>query len=76
VAAGSVVNEDASLGRMFETEGVKDVRSSISTALIRLILMVLQFFSVRCRASEDDIIAHIKTHSLYVELDHTCLRTC
>jgi hypothetical protein len=26
VIAGSVVNEDASLGRMYETDGVKDVR--------------------------------------------------
>jgi hypothetical protein len=26
VMAGSVVNEDASLGRMYETEGVKEVR--------------------------------------------------
>jgi hypothetical protein len=41
VMAGSVVNEDASLGRMYETEGVKEVRyfSDWIVSLVGITLM-------------------------------------
>lgn len=62
VMAGSVVNQDAGLGVAFATPGAEDVNSLTDLTCSCSDSRLPQFFADRCRADQNDILTHFKSH--------------